>query len=54
MKRKPPFTPEETRKLLREFIDHFGNLSELITIRHVLQGIEAKLGDITDAIRKIE
>ena len=54
MRRKPPFTPEEMRKILREWIDHFGNLNELITIRHILQGIDAKLGDITDAIRKIE
>jgi len=54
MKRKPSFTKEELRTIARDFVDHFGNLGELITIRHILQGIDAKLGDIADAIRKLE
>ena len=47
MKRKPPFTPEEMRKLLREFIDHFGHLDELPKIRGALEVIASLLQEMT-------
>lgn len=51
MAKLPKLTRDELLVFAHEFIDHFGNLGELVTIRHVLQGIEARLGDLVDTGR---
>ncbi len=48
MSRKRPFTREELLSFARQWIDQFGHLGELCTIRHVLQEISAHLGTLHD------
>ena len=51
MRRKRlPFTNAELKKLATDWIASFGNLSELITIRHVLQEAVAEMRDLREQL----